>query len=330
MLRLELKKADSGQPGYGKLVVHGWTGNPEGVELTVTRNQDGRYLEASGGWSTNPTWHALDTLQQEVDALTVEVGPWLIDPLVLDPQMAYQVVLRVGEHQGKSVLRVDGSILSSQAAGSSIREDQRVKPAAPAPVVETAAEDIIPEPEPEPVIEPEPIEPEPEVVVPPAPVEKKRSKLPLILLLLLVLLLLGALLWWFLLRTPAEESPAAVAAGEAAACSSDALKQTRDDLVFIQQCLKSNPGSAQVLEVIATAKQAKRCGVMQRLYAHKAQAGDAAIAFAYAQEYDPDTFSKGGCIASADKETAAYWYEIAVNNDPKNEKASQRLEALRK
>lgn len=82
------------------------------------------------------------------------------------------------------------------------------------------------------------------------------------------------------------------------------------------------------MAVIEAAKQAERCNIVQRLYAHKAQSGDTKIAFAYAREYDPESFKDGGCIKSADAETAAYWYEIVVANDPSNAAAKQRLEQL--
>ena len=94
-----------------------------------------------------------------------------------------------------------------------------------------------------------------------------------------------------------------------------------------QSKLNSN---APIRLAVPVAKDAKRCGVVQRLYAHKAQSGDAAIAYAYAREYDPAHYSSGGCIEAADAETAMYWYEIAVNNDPDNQDASQRLEELKK
>lgn len=344
MLRIELKAAQSGQPGYGELTVHGWQEGGDGIELTVQRNQDGRYLGANGEWDTSPSWHGLDGLSLAEEKLNGEVGPWLIDPLMLDPQMAYMLQLRNEDGSDKGVLRILGTLLSSKAAGNSSHDEKKVeRKTAPvvAPVVEPE-----PAPLPEPEAEPEPVElfldeplfaePEPDPVPPPPPVvEKKPSKLPLILIILLLVLALAAAAWWFLLRKPSADDTAAApsatpTAGEAAVCSAQALSEGSEDLTFIQACLKSSPSSEQVLAVIAAAKEAKRCGVVQRLYAHKAQSGDAAIAYAYAREYDPQHHTGGGCIEAADGETAAYWYEIAVNNDPGNQDASQRLEELKK
>lgn len=342
MLRIELKAAPSGQPGHGELTIHGWAQDTDGLELTVQRNQDGRYLAANGQWDSNPVWHPLDSLSLNDEVLNGEVGPWLIDPLMQDPQMAYMLQLRNGDGSDKGVVRIIGAILSSMAAGNSLNDDKRAQ--RPAQVVAPAA--AAPEPAPQPLPEPEPEltlalepEPEPEPIIaelrqPASASEKKGSKLWLILLIVALLAALAAAAWWFFLRTPdtaaSASSPAPASSANAAPCSPAALGEGKDDLLFIQACLKSSPSSEQILTVINAAKEAKRCGVMQRIYAHKAQSGDAAVAFAYAREYDPEHFKSGGCIDAADAETAAYWYEIAVNNDPANQEARQRLEALSK
>ncbi|MBB3103010.1 hypothetical protein [Azomonas macrocytogenes] len=345
MLRIELKAAASGQPGYGELILHGWEAGTEGLELAIQRNQDGRYLDVRGGWDTNPAWHVIDGFEHNGKLLSGEVGPWLIDPLVLDPQMVYMLQLRNTEASDKGVLRTVGNLLSSQAAGNSLREEGRVNPRnKPTPV------EAEPSPPPEPVVEPvtEPVvEPPP----PPEPMEsltaepreippviKDPRRLVWIIALLTLLAVIGAACyWWFFLRDhslsdnpavdPAQVTAPATSSSEAGDCTLDGSAQ---DLAFIQTCLKSKPSSEQLLAVIDAAKKARRCGVVQRLYAHQAQSGNAAIAFAYAREYDPQTFKAGGCIESADAETAVYWYEIAVANDANNKEASQRLAELKK
>lgn len=341
MLRIELKAAQSGQPGHGELTVHGWQEGSDALELTVQRNQDGRYLGENGEWDTSPSWHALGGLHLVDEKLSGEVGPWLIDPLMLDPQMAYMLQLRNEDGSDKGVLRILGTILSSKAAGNSTHDEKKVeRKAEPEQDIVPVVPEVLPEPPAPasevisaPVSEPLVVE-APSAPPPQIPVAKKGSKLPLILVTVLLILALAVAAWWFLLRAPStditpSDTPAPVV-GAMAGCSAQALSDAREDLSFIQACLKSNPSSEQVLEVIAVAKDAKRCGVVQRLYAHKAQSGDAAIAYAYAREYDPAHYSSGGCIEAADSETAMYWYEIAVNNDPDNQDASQRLEELKK
>ncbi len=342
MLRIELKAAASGQPGYGELTLHGWAASAENVELCIQRNQDGRYLDAAGTWDTQPTWHALDELSQTDKSLSGEVGPWLIDPLLLDPQMAYLLQLRNPEASDKGVLRIVGNLLSSQAAGNSLREEGRAKPQPkPIPVPEPEPEPTpeLAEEKPEPLIS-EPVEPEPESLnTEPRdlPKDQKPRRWPW-LLSLLVLLIAGAAgaYWWFSLREPESTSTPATAptavpiASNSAPCTREALQDNPEDLAFIQTCLKGKPSSEQVLEVINTAKQAKRCGVVQRLYAYQAQSGDALVAAAYAREYDPQSFQAGGCIPSADAETAVYWYEIALAKEANNPAISQRVAELKK
>ena len=85
-----------------------------------------------------------------------------------------------------------------------------------------------------------------------------------------------------------------------------------------------------LLAIIEAAKDAKKCGVAQRLYANRAQGGDVKVALAYAREYDPQEHKPSECFKTADADTAAYWYDTVLQNDPGNQKAKQRLEELRK
>ncbi|WP_426236804.1 hypothetical protein [Pseudomonas sp. TWP3-2] len=99
---------------------------------------------------------------------------------------------------------------------------------------------------------------------------------------------------------------------------------------FVQTCIKAAPDSAKLLEIINQAKAGKHCGVAQRLYANRAQAGDALIANAYAREYDPKYLKASECFPTADNATAAYWYETILTQDPNNAEAKQRFEELQK
>jgi hypothetical protein len=249
--------------------------------------------------------------------------------------------LRNPEHKDKGVLRMTGQILSSQAAGSSVRMETRTRhensppprqqPPSPPSTVRESTPSPAADPQPEPRTEAK-TEPRPEPVTP-------RSKLPLILGLIALLLALVGGAAWFLLPTgftfpgsggTVADSGGAITDQKAEGpCSAQAM-MTGSDLEFVQRCLKSAPATDQVLAVIEAAKQAKRCDIVQRLYAYKAQGGDARVALAYAREYDPKTFKAGGCVTRADAETASYWYEIVVANDATNAEAKQRLEQLGK
>jgi hypothetical protein len=358
-LRLELKPSPTG-PGYAVLTILGWKEGTANIEAAVQRNQDSRYLDESGNWTTHPVWHDVSVLEQNGDSLSGEMGPWLVDPLMANPQVAYMFEMRNAEAKDKGVLRMVGHILSSQAAGNSVRQESRTRheqspapsptPApsvTPAPVVETPtviAPTIAPVPVQvtpstgpsttaiPPISNPSTGTPPPTTPPIPAPVKKSRM-LPLILMLLLLLPLLGGAAWYFGLlpdlgiALPTTAANSTSDAKDEGVCGVSAMTDA-DDLAFVQSCVKSSPSSEQVMAVIEAAKQAERCNIVQRLYAHKAQSGDTKIAFAYAREYDPESFKDGGCIKSADAETAAYWYEIVVANDASNTVAKQRLEQL--
>jgi hypothetical protein len=174
---------------------------------------------------------------------------------------------------------------------------------------------------------------------PPATPPKKSNNLIWLLLIALVVGVIAAYFIWMGLKpspvttapstqqsaSPATSAPVAAAP---APCSTAALSAAKDDLVFLQECLKTNPEGEKVLEVIAAAKSAKRCDLVQRLYAFKSQAGDIAVALAYAREFDPQ-FHQAGCIASPDKATAIYWYELVLSSQADNADAKARVQALK-
>lgn len=331
-IRPELKPAASGRPGVGVLVLTSWDRESlefgAGAEVCVQRNQDHRYLGENGQWTATQTWHQVSLSEELIDtSVVLALDARLVDPLVENPQMTYQLQVRIGSEEAIGVLRMRDGVLSSRAAGQSadpvnhVADSQRV----------VAADSLVP-----PL--PEVVEPAPEPLIQPS---QKQSKTGLwvALIALLVLVVAGYFAWKHFGSTaqpvttsgtvnPALTSPPVVPA-EPAPCSTEALTATKDDLLFIQACLKTNPDSNQVLTVIATAKEAKRCDVVQRLYAFKGQSGDAKVALAYAREFDPATFV-AGCLSAADKDTAIYWYELVLSKEPENNDAKTRLEALRK
>jgi hypothetical protein len=225
-------------------------------------------------------------------------------------------------------------VLSSHAAGQSASPVTHV--------AKVSVEPLAPEPAPVEIV------PSPEPVV--TAVNKKSNKLPLIALLILLLLVGVGWFVWMQLKSesattatvapqvtqpviPQPTAPAAPAVlpvpVEPPACSEEAMAKVKDDLIYIQGCLKTSPDSVQVLAVINAAKKSNRCDLAQRLYAFKGQAGDVPVALAYAKEFDPASFT-AGCFKAADKETAIYWYEVVLSKDANHAEAKSRLEALRK
>lgn len=331
-IRPELKPAASGRPGVGVLVLTSWDRESlefgAGAEVCVQRNQDHRYLGEHGQWTATQTWHQVSLSEELIDtSVVLALDARLVDPLVENPQMTYQLQVRIGSEEAIGVLRLRDGVLSSRAAGQSADPVNHV-----ADAQRVAAADSLVSPL------PEVAEPAPEPIIQPS---QKQSKIGLwvALIALLILVVAGYFAWKYFGSTaqpvitsstlnPALTSPP-VAPAEPAPCSTEALTATKDDLLFIQACLKTNPDSNQVLTVIATAKEAKRCDVVQRLYAFKGQSGDAKVALAYAREFDPATFV-AGCLSAADKDTAIYWYELVLSKEPENTDAKTRLEALRK
>ena len=328
-IRPEIISAPSGLPGHGLLVLPNLTHDaldPLGqIEILVQRNQDSRFLALDGKWSASQTWHQVDRALSSGDGVELVLGPGIVDPLVENTQMTYLLQLRCAESLMQGVLRIREGVLSSHAAGSTSDPIARVSGRVAA----------IAEP---PKVEPE-LAPAPEVDAQPDPAPAKKSSYLgwILLIALVVAIAVGYFVWSSMKGTPATSSVATqpspsttptTSATPPAPCSLAALYAVKDDLIFLQECLKTNPEAAQILEVIGAAKAAKRCDLMQRLYAFKSQSGDTTVALAYAREFDPE-FHQVGCIASPDKATAVYWYELVLSKQPDNADAKARVQALK-
>jgi hypothetical protein len=341
--RPELKPSLTGRPGFATLVLTGWESESIEIgaraEVCVQRNQDQRYLGDGRQWTTLQTWHQVSLSDEPTaESVALSLEPVIVDPLVENPQMTYQIQIRIGSEHGVGVIRIREGVLSSHAAGQSVSPVAHVSQA--------SVEPLVPEPAP---IE---LAPAPAPVI---PIENKKSnKLPLIGLFILLLLIgVGGFAWMQIKTEPATTPNPVVAQAptvapvaapvvaplpvpaappapvEPPACSAEAMAKVKDDLMYIQSCLKTNPDSVQVLAVIDAAKKSNRCDLAQRLYAFKGQAGDIPVALAYAKEFDPASFTPG-CFKAADKETAIYWYEVVLSKDANHVEAKSRLEALRK
>lgn len=324
---VELKE---NRPGYADIEIKRWKGSDE-IEIAVQRNQDQHYFAQGEQWNPEPVWHRINNLVNTGDTLQGTLEPWLIDALVQQGgNTQYLLFAKSNGLTDRGVIRFVGNILASSAGGESFRgEDVRevVQPEITPSAVEKTEEiepvSIVPEPVVETPIIPPVIEELADPVIPPSSNANVKKKSPLIwVLLLLVLVGIGVAAWWFLMKDNAEPKRS----DNQTACE---VKAGGDELAFIQACLKTNPDTKQLLQVIDNAKKANVCGVAQRLYANKAQGGNAEIAFAYAKEYD-SAFSKGDGCFKLDKETALYWYETGLTADPNNEEAKKRVEELKK
>ncbi|MFJ5399413.1 hypothetical protein [Pectobacterium sp. CHL-2024] len=330
MIKPELKPLTPVQPGYALLLLRAWKGAEEGVTISVLRNQDHLYLDNNGQWSSGEVFLTLSPLAQYDDIPGVEVGPTFLDPLLANRQAAYRITVKDIATSDIGVLTITDGLLSSQASGES-NPLATVQPVEEAPVQEISIPEPQPELNPEPTPEPPAPVPQPQVRTDAVSDKPKSGKTGvLIAIVLLILILLAAAAWWFTRSpTPAVATTTAPSVAKVSGpCGDDQMKNS-DELEFVKGCLRSQPSSAQLIDVISKAKAGKRCDIAQRLYAYKAQSGDTQMAMRYAQEYDPQTAKAGGCF-SPDAQTAAYWYETIVNKDPQNNDAKARLAALKK
>lgn len=337
-------------PGQARLIISKWQGGLEGLVFSIQRNQDRYYLQQGKDWGSNAVWFPISLTEDASGDLEGLIGADILDPMLEGSGTAnYQLYLQQGT-EGESdrgmVTLVDG-LFGSQALGTtaSTRETANIiqpsaepTPEVAEPVVETIAEPVAEIIE-EPIAEVEVVkEPVVEPIAEPEPKVKKKGINPLFIVLpILLLLAIAAGAAWILLKPTGDKAvavnaavdlPAVVVPQDADTSCSVAGLSTQSELSFVQNCIQQNMSSEQLLAVINGAKEAKQCGVAQRLYANRAQSGDAQIALAYAKEYDPEFYQANPCIAEPDKDTASYWYETVLAVDPDHQEAQQRLGAL--
>lgn len=329
-------------------------------------NNEQNYLQPDNTWSTAPHWFTIDGGYAFNNGSGFRIGPTLLDPLLASAsQVQIQVRLASGETRSTTLQLVRDELFSSGARGQtgSYSGSSMLTAPASAPTSEpVSAVEPVPapaEPAPIPIPIPVPVSSRPKPAA---------SRVPMIVAGVLILLIVAGALWWFMGRdsahaqpatvdkqpeapapapaqvptpapAPAPASPAVIPAPaptpaasttpEASTCSPANLA-SQSELDFVQNCVQQKLDSDKLLSIIQAAKDAKKCGVAQRLYANRAQGGDIKIALAYASEYDPQDHKPSDCFKTPDPDTAAYWYETVLQTEPDNAKAKQRLEELRK
>lgn len=353
-LRISLQALDPVVPGRARLYVRDLEEELSlaSYSIAILRSQDRHYLYAEQAWGASLRWLSLQGWETYEDGFAVLVDAGIVDPLLANSSEAYQLVLGGSDEQeiGKSTLKLDKAILPSTAGGNAqameltvaaepvqVAEPVETNPAS----VEQAVSPLATEPAlaPEAVVEqaPEKSRHEPASVSPAAPPSNKKAGGKAWLWIVLAVLVLGiaaAAAYFFLKDSPqdfaaAPDAPPLAPSAAADACAMEKLAGM-PGLQFVQECVKESKTSEQWLAVIAQAKQAQQCDVAQRLYVHKAQAGDVQIALAYAREYDPQTHQVQPCFSQANPATAAYWYETVLLSDPANAQAKARYEELSK
>ncbi|MDO6406488.1 hypothetical protein [Pantoea phytobeneficialis] len=318
------------EPGFAQLMIRlrGEDALLANLNFTLCNNEQ-NYLQPDGHWSPEPHWFTINGGYAFNNGSGFRIGPDILDPLLTSPsQVQIQAKLATGKTLITTLQLARDELFSSGARGQTAHYGG-------SSVLDTP--DTAPETVPETEAEPTPDEP---IRTPTAARPKRNTSLvPIIIAVLLVLLIAAGALWWFMGRdnatpTAAAKQPEAPVVAEAAKADANACSPanltSQTELDFVQNCVQQKLDSDKLLAIIQAAKQAKQCGVAQRLYAHSAQGGDTRIALAYAAEYDPQGHQPSECFKTPDPDTAAYWYETVLQTDPENQKAKQRLAELRK
>ena len=338
-------------PGYAIMTLEGSAIEAAGqLSFSIARNQDGRFLAQDGQWQPTETW--LQPQEQQVEGALVRcwLGSDVVDALLANPQMQYRILVKATEQSFQGIMRLSSGLFPSSARA----------------VAAAAAVQAAPQPEPE-VMAADPINVDPPPPPPPPPPAAKKNIMLPVLLGLVALALVGGALWWFLGKSdspamaevqtteqavvveeptpeeepdppapepkePAPEQTAVDVVAEPepppAPCSVQALAESKDDIAYLQLCVQTKPSTEEIFAVIEAGKAAQKCDLIQRLYAHAAQTGNAAVALAYAKEFDPLTFA-GGCFGAPEPETAAYWYEIYLQQNPNDQAIATRVRSLK-
>ena len=341
-------------PGDAQLVVmlRGISELVEKLEFSLLNNEQS-YLQSDKSWSPAPHWFAIQGGYPLSSGSGFRIGHEIVDPLLAShSQIQIHVKLASGETRATTLKINRDELLPSSARGESCEYGSSSKlpvstreisiPLDPEP--QTIIFTTESQPAPEPVIAPQEQEPrtKPQTAV------KTKSKLPLIVAgIVLLLLILAAAFFWFsksgALNKNTEQTSEEAATTKAPAESGAATKENsqtcdississgaKDQMAFVQACFNQNLPADDLLKIIQAAKEAQKCEIAQRLYANRAQSGDIKIALAYAHEYDPKYHQPNPCFKDADKDTAAYWYDTALQSAPDNAEAKQRYEELSK
>lgn len=348
-LRIEL---EGDKPGVAKFLAQKWSGSAD-IDILIQRNQDGYYLSGLNQWGPEKNWHTVTSMSVENEQLSGLVDEWLVDSL-LSQENSVRFLAEIRDKQNQSyidrgVVNIAETVFPSSAlntqlsisdetkqntfesdkVASNLVESDDSQPVKPQTEEQTIGmeNEVIVEPEMESEIE---VTPTPTITQQEASASqptKAKSKLVLIIMIFVILLTLagiGFAVWYFLFSQ--DKNPLTSLTQSNSQCN--VANATTDDLSFIQQCLQSKPDAGALIDVINQAKQANKCNIAQRLYANQSLL-NAKVALLYAKEYDVKFYQDNQCF-KADKETAIYWYETSLNNDPNNELAKERLAELQK
>ena len=297
------------EPGHAVLRLVDLGASPEGLMLSIQRQQGPDSHLADDGWRRTEAWLLPSHVERNEGALDFHLGPEICDRLA----GVSTVRLRVKEPDigvvGATVVAWPAMLTSGAADPNNRSYDEtvRLRRAAPPPVMEEP-----PPAEPPPVFEPPPRPPDLKAVREPQPVEPKRSRTPAWAISVLVILALTGAGYYAYERyfpgneadtTPVAAAPAAPAA--VATASSPPAKSIRDTMA---EYFATKPTPEAMLAKGREYAQAGQTSEAFLVWRRAAEAGSPVAEMEVAAFYDPiSPLPKSGF--APDGARAVEWYE---------------------
>jgi len=304
------------EPGHAVLRISELEAAPEGLTLSIQRQQGPDTHLADDGWRRTEAWLMPERVERRGDVLEFHLGPEICDRLA----GIATVRLRVREPDigvvGTTVVAWPAMLTSGAADPSSRLSDDTVRlrrAAAPEPAPATPPEPT-PEPPPPPVRPP----PRPDLrasrALDPGPPQRSGGRGWLVAVLVLAILAGAGYYAWATYLRPASPdtteatAPSASPAPTATVASTTPAGSVRD---AVAGYLASGPTPEAMLAKARDYAKAGEWAAAFLVFRHAAEAGNAAAEVELAAFYDPlSTAAKGGF--TPDGPRAADWYERAA------------------
>jgi hypothetical protein len=289
------------EPGFATLRISDLDASPEGLSISIQRQQGPDSHLADDGWRRSEAWLVPDEVERRGNALDFHLGPEICDRLAGIATLR----LRVREPDigvvGQTVVAWPNMLTSGALGASGAFDDTvRLRRRRKAPPVMVAEPPPAPPPELRAEREPDPAP----AVMPPKPSNAGTWALTGLLLLLLA----GGAYYWQFMR-PAEPlvaaAPAVPPPGAEAGLPVKSIRQV------VAEYIATKPApDAMLAKGREFAKSGEMAGAFL-VWRHAAEAGNAPAQIEVASFYDPVTpQAKGGF--TADGLRAADWYERAA------------------
>jgi len=296
------------EPGHAILRLFDLDASPDGLTLSVQRQQGPDSHLADDGWRRTEAWLLPSHVERNEGALDFHLGPEICDRLA----GVSTVRLRVKEPDigvvGATVVAWPAMLTSGAADPNNRSYDEtvRLRRAAPPPVAEAPPPPV----EPPPVIAPTLRAPDLKAMRAPQPVVPKRSAVPAWTISVLVILMLtGAGYYAYEKYFPGDESaPVAAAPATPAAVATASTPPAKSIRDTVAEYFATKPSPEAMLAKGREYAQAGQTSEAFLVWRRAAEAGNPAAEMEVAAFYDPiSPLPKSGF--APDGARAVEWYE---------------------